>query len=336
MKVLVTGGAGFIGSHTVVELEKAGHQAAILDNLTNSSQEVVKRISALVDREIPLFETDMLDTEALNEIFNNNQFDAVIHMAGLKSVAESVEEPKRYNDVNVGSTMALLDAMKNHRVDQLIFSSSATVYGEPETLPVNEEDSAINATNPYGMTKVINERILQDTAAGDDSWEITILRYSNPIGAHPSGTIGEAPHGKPNNIMPVLTQVAVGKLKEFELMGTDYETNDGTTVRDYLHVIDVARAHVEALKHIESGCQIYNVSTGVGTSAKQLIKAFEKANDLKIPVVDKPRRDGDVAEFYLDASKAEQELGWKAEISIEQACRDAWNWQQKNPQGYQS
>lgn len=338
MKVLVTGGAGYIGSHTIIELLKAGHQVHVVDNLVNSSIESLQRVKQISGTEIPFTELDLCDASALDALFAGEQFDAVIHFAGLKAVGESVAEPLRYYQNNIDSTLALCEVMQKHGVKKLIFSSSATVYGTPEELPLTE-DSPIGSgiTNPYGWTKYMIEQILRDLAHADSKWQISLLRYFNPIGAHASGLIGEDPSGIPNNLLPYVAQVAVGKLDKIKVFGDDYDTVDGTGVRDYIHVVDLARGHVAALEHLPAPgeAETYNLGTGEGTSVFELIHAFEKACGKKLPYEIVARRPGDVAACYADASKAARELGWKANLSISDACRDAWNWQSKNPDGYQ-
>ena len=336
MKILVTGGAGFIGSHTCVELMQAGYELVILDNFSNSSVAAVERVAQITDEVVKFYEGDIRDRDLLDLIFEENDISSVIHFAGLKSVSESVSRPMDYYQQNIGGTLTLLDAMSAHDVRDLIFSSSATVYGDPAEIPITEECPKGLCTNPYGWTKSMLEQIMMDIHRADGRWNIVLLRYFNPIGAHPSGLIGEDPNGTPNNLMPYVTQVAVGKLKELGVFGDDYDTPDGTGVRDYIHVVDLARGHVKAIEKLDEGCglRIYNLGTGTGYSVLDVVRSFEKANVVKIPYVIKPRRAGDIAVCYCDPSKAERELGWKAEYDLEKMCEDAWRWQQMNPGGY--
>lgn len=335
MNILVTGGAGYIGSHTCLELLKSGHGVVVIDNLYNSKKEALRRVEKLADKTLKFYEGDVRDAALLKKIFSENKIDVVIHFAGLKAVGESVEKPLEYYDNNVGCTFTLCEAMRNAGVKNIIFSSSATVYGVPKKVPI-AEDAPLSVTNPYGRTKLMIEEILQDLHTADPSWNVTLLRYFNPIGAHKSGKIGEFPNGIPNNLTPYIAQVASGKLKEVKVFGNDYPTPDGTGVRDYIHVVDLARGHVMALKNATSGgVHIYNLGTGKGYSVIEVIKAFEKASGVKIPYTIAPRRAGDVAVNYADPSKAYSELGWKAELGIEDMCRDLWNWQKNNPNGYE-
>ena len=336
MRILVAGGAGYIGSHTCLVLLEAGHEVVVADNLCNSKTESLKRVQELTGKPIKFYEVDVTDEAALEVIFTEQQIDGVIHFAGLKAVGESVEQPIRYYYNNVVSTMTLCKVMQRHGVHKFVFSSSATVYGENE-IPFVETMQLLPTTNPYGETKVMSERILQDVAAVNADWSVALLRYFNPIGAHESGRIGEDPQGIPNNLMPYVTQVASGKREYLRVWGNDYPTVDGTGVRDYIHVMDLAEGHVRAIEKLEQekGVLIYNLGTGHGVSVLQLVHAFETANDLTIPYQVFDRRAGDIAEFYADASKAERELNWKAERTIEDMCRDAWNWQKQNPQGYE-
>lgn len=337
MKVLVTGGAGYIGSHTVLELVAAGHDPVIVDNYANSSPEALKRLENLAGRTLPFYEADCADRQALDEIFAAETVEAVIHFAGLKAVGESVADPLRYYRVNLGSTLALCEAMQAHDVTNLIFSSSATVYGTPSELPLRETSQVGGGiTNPYGRTKYMIEQILTDLAAAEPAWRITILRYFNPIGAHASGQIGEDPKGIPNNLLPYVAQVAVGKLDTVRVFGDDYDTPDGTGVRDYIHVVDLARGHVAALEHLPTAgsTEAYNLGTGQGTSVLELIKAFETASGRPIPYEVAARRPGDIASCYADVSKAGEKLQWQAEKSIADACADSWRWQSHNPNGY--
>jgi len=337
MKILVTGGAGYIGSHTIIELSKQGHSIAVVDNLSNSNPESLRRVATIIGHEVPFFKTDCTDKKALNEVFDKVTPDAVIHFAALKSVTESVAQPIRYYQNNINSTLVLCEVMQEKGVKKLIFSSTAAVYGTPADLPITEKTTAGEGiTNPYGRSKYMIERILEDIKASDPEWQITILRYFNPIGAHESGLIGEDPNGPPNNLLPYISQVAVGRRPTLNVYGDDYDTADGTGVRDYIHVVDLARGHVAALEHLHKGTEanIYNLGTGHGTSVFELLHAFEKACGHSIHYTVAPRRPGDIATCYADPSKAEKELGWKAEKTIEDACRDAWRWQSKNPNGF--
>lgn len=333
--ILVTGGAGYIGSHTLIELINNNFEVVVIDNLANSSRESLRRVEQITGHEIPFIEADVRDQSALDDIFTTYDIDSVIHFAGLKAVGESVAKPLEYYDNNLVSTLALLEAMREHNVKQLVFSSSATVYGSPSELPLRETSTVgVGLTNPYGKTKYMIEQIIQDYCAADPTFEATVLRYFNPIGAHQSGQIGEDPNGIPNNLLPYVAQVAVGKLQSVGVFGNDYDTPDGTGVRDYIHVVDLARGHVAALQHMKAGASIYNLGTGSGTSVLEIIKAFSKACGRNLPYDIKPRRAGDIAACYADCSKAERELGWRAELSIEQACADSWRWQSQNPNGF--
>jgi len=333
--ILVTGGAGYIGSHTLIELINNNFKVVAIDDLANSSRESLRRIEQITGHEIPFIEADVRDQSALSDIFTTYDIDSVIHFAGLKAVGESVAKPLEYYDNNLVSTMTLLEAMREHNVKQLVFSSSTTVYGSPSELPLRETSTVgVGLTNPYGKTKYMIEQIIQDYCAADPTFEATILRYFNPIGAHQSGQIGEDPNGIPNNLLPYVAQVAVGKLQSVGVFGDDYDTPDGTGVRDYIHVVDLARGHVAALQHMKAGASIYNLGTGSGTSVLEIIKAFSKACGRDLPYEIKPRRAGDIAACYADCSKAERELGWRAELSIEQACADSWRWQSQNPNGF--
>ena len=336
MRILVAGGAGYIGSHTCLVLLEAGHEVVVADNLCNSKTESLRRVESLTGKAIVFYEADATDEVALEQIFTEQQIDGVIHFAGLKAVGESVEQPIRYYFNNVVSTMALCKVMQRHGVNKFVFSSSATVYGE-NAIPFVETMNLLPTTNPYGESKVMSERILQDVAKVNPDWSVALLRYFNPIGAHESGRIGEDPQGIPNNLMPYVTQVASGKREYLRVWGDDYPTADGTGVRDYIHVMDLAEGHVRAIEKLneEKGVLVYNLGTGRGVSVLELVYAFEKANDLTIPYQVFERRAGDIAEFYADASKAEREMGWKATRTIEDMCRDAWNWQKQNPQGYE-
>lgn len=332
---LVTGGAGYIGSHTLIELINNNFEVVVIDNLANSSRESLRRVEQITGHEIPFIEADVRNQSVLDDIFTTYSIDSVIHFAGLKAVGESVAKPLEYYDNNLVSTLALLEAMREHNVKQLVFSSSATVYGSPSELPLRETSTVgVGLTNPYGKTKYMIEQIIQDYCAADPTFEATILRYFNPIGAHQSGQIGEDPNGIPNNLLPYVAQVAVGKLQSVGVFGNDYDTPDGTGVRDYIHVVDLARGHVAALQHMKAGANVYNLGTGSGTSVLEIIKAFSKACGRDLPYEIKPRRAGDIAACYADCSKAERELGWRAELSIEQACADSWRWQSQNPNGF--
>mgnify|MGYP000931292274 FL=1 len=335
-RILVTGGAGYIGSHTVVELIAAGYEAIIVDNFSNSSVEVLDRLKTITGVDVPFYKGSISDKEFMNRVFEENQIDAVIHFAAYKAVGESVQEPLKYYKNNVCGTISLLDIMKLHKVEHIIFSSSATVYGMNNISPLTE-DLPTSATNPYGYTKLMMEQILTDVALALSDWSVTNLRYFNPIGAHESGLIGEAPNGIPNNLMPYITQVAVGKLQELSVFGNDYDTHDGTGVRDYIHVVDLAKGHVLALKHnLENkGVAIFNLGTGIGYSVLDMVKAFENVNSVKVPYTIKDRRPGDVATCYADASKANDILGWKAEKTLQDMMRDSWRWQSSNPNGYE-
>ncbi len=330
MKVLVTGGTGYIGSHTVVELLNAGHEVVIFDNLYNSKEEVVDSIEKITGKRPRFFKADLLDMDSMRAPFESDTFDAVIHFAGLKAVGESVAKPLLYYENNVAGTINLVKLMKEYNVNSIIFSSSATVYGSPKTVPILE-DFPLSTTNPYGATKLMLENILTDVANADPDMNVVLLRYFNPIGAHESGLLGEVPNGIPNNLMPYIMQVAVGKLPCLGVFGNDYDTHDGTGVRDYIHVVDLAKGHVNALsKTVKgSGVNIYNLGTGTGYSVLDIVKAFEKANDIKIPYEIKPRRSGDIAVCYADPAKAKEELGWVAEKDLTTMCKDSWNFARK-------
>lgn len=338
MNVLVTGGAGYIGSHTVVELINAGHKVVVVDNLCNSNKKSLDRVAQILGLKeaIPFYQADIRDGAALEKIFASHKIDCVIHFAGLKAVGESVEKPWEYYNNNISGTLTLLDAMRRGGCKNIIFSSSATVYGDAAEIPITEKCPKGQCTNPYGWTKSMLEQVLSDIQKADNEWNVVLLRYFNPIGAHPSGLIGENPNGIPNNLMPYVTQVAVGRRPELGVFGNDYDTPDGTGVRDYIHVVDLARGHVKAIEAIRGKCGLglYNLGTGHGYSVLELVKAFEKVNGVKIPYSIKPRREGDLATVYSDPSKAERELGWKAEYGIEEMCRDSWNWQKNNPEGF--
>ena len=337
MAVLVTGGAGYIGSHTVVELQNAGYDVVVLDNLSNASEKALDRVSKITGKPVKFYKADILDRDALNDIFDEETIESCIHFAGLKAVGESVVKPWEYYENNIAGTLTLIAVMRKHNVKNIIFSSSATVYGDPAQIPITEECPKGQCTNPYGWTKSMLEQVLTDIQKADPEWNVMLLRYFNPIGAHKSGTIGENPNGIPNNLMPYITQVAVGKLKELGVFGNDYDTPDGTGVTDYIHVVDLAKGHIKALKKIEEnpGLAIYNLGTGKGYSVLDIVKNFEAATGVKIPYVIKPRRAGDIATCYCDASKAEKELDWKAENGIREMCEDSWRWQSNNPQGYE-
>ena len=337
MSILVTGGTGYIGSHTVVELQNAGFEAVIVDNLSNSKALVLDRIEAITGKRPKFYNADLRDKEALAKIFKENpDIEAVIHFAGLKAVGESVAKPLEYYDNNIHGTLSLLEAMRDAGVKNIVFSSSATVYGDPAFVPITEECPKGTCTNPYGWTKSMLEQILSDLTVPDKEWNVILLRYFNPIGAHNSGTMGEDPSGIPNNLMPYITQVAVGKRDHLNVFGNDYDTHDGTGVRDYIHVVDLAIGHVKALNKIREKCglKIYNLGTGHGYSVLDIVKAFEKASGVKIPYEITARRPGDIATCYADASKAKAELGWEAQYGIEEMCEDSWRWQKNNPEGY--
>ena len=340
--VLVTGGAGFIGSHTVIELLQSGYEVVVVDDLSNASVVALDRVRQIVGDEaasrLTFYEDNVLDRDALDRIFDEHPIDRVIHFAGFKAVGESVKKPVEYYHNNIESTLTLVDVMRNHGCKSIIFSSSSTVYGDPDKLPLTEESPKKACTNPYGWTKWMIEQILTDLHTADPEWDVVLLRYFNPIGAHPSGLIGEDPKGIPNNLVPYVAQVAVGKLAAVQVFGDDYPTPDGTGVRDYIHVVDLARGHVAALNWMNGreGVEIFNLGTGKGTSVLEVIRAFSKACGKDLPYVIKPRRGGDIAENYGDASKAEREMGWKAQYNIDDMCRDSWNWQSHNPDGFRS
>ncbi|MBP5677691.1 MAG: UDP-glucose 4-epimerase GalE [Bacteroidales bacterium] len=373
MNILVTGGAGFIGSHTLIELYKAGHTAVVVDNLSNSNPVALQRVESILNDEvrnsnvghtpqslrdsspnlgeqleIPFYKVDIQDREGLERVFEEHQFDACIHFAGLKAVGESVEKPWEYYENNIGGTLTLVDVMRKHGCKNIIFSSSATVYGDPVEIPITENCPKGQCTNPYGWTKSMLEQVLMDIQKADPEWNVVLLRYFNPVGAHKSGRIGENPNGIPNNLMPYITQVAVGKRKELGVFGNDYPTPDGTGVRDYIHVVDLANAHVAALKcfannfefrnsksEIQNSTFIYNVGTGHGYSVLDMVKAFVRVNGVEVPYSIKPRRAGDIATCYCNPAKAKKELGWEARYGVDDMVRDSWNWQRQNPEGYQ-
>lgn len=338
-KILVTGGAGYIGSHTVVALIEQGFEPIIYDNLSNSNVEVLNRIKAITKIKPTFIHGELRDRDALNRVFNQYQFAAVVHFAGLKAVGESVAQPLRYYDNNVGGSLSLFEAMQSHRVFNIVFSSSATVYGEPKAMPI-AETSPLSATNPYGRTKLIIEQILSDLSVSDERWRISLLRYFNPVAAHESGLIGEHPNGIPNNLLPYIAQVAVGKLAQLSIFGDDYPTIDGTGVRDYIHVVDLADAHLKALNLITSndpkftGCHAYNIGTGEGISVLEMVRAYERACGHSIDYQIKPRRPGDVASCFADTTKTAEQLNWRAKYGLDQMMQDSWRWQSNNPDGY--
>ena len=336
MAILVTGGAGYIGSHTVVELQNSGYDVIVCDNLSNSSRTSLERVKMITGKDVPFYLADIRDRDALNEIFEKEQIDSVIHFAGLKAVGESVTKPWEYYDNNITGTLTLIDVMRKHNVKNIIFSSSATVYGIPEYSPITEDFPKGQCMHPYGWTKSMLEQILSDMHTSDPSWNVVILRYFNPIGAHKSGLIGEDPSGIPNNLMPYVTQVAVGKRPELGVFGNDYNTHDGTGVRDYIHVVDLAVGHVKALRKIEenAGLKIYNLGTGTGYSVLDIVHNFEDATGVPVPYSIKPRRPGDIDIYYASPKKARDELGWEAQYGVKEMCEDSWRWQKMNPNGY--
>ena len=336
MQVLVTGGAGYIGSHTVIELLNEGYEVVVIDNLSNASREALKRVEKITGKKVAFYENDVRDRAALELIFTAHDIDWVIHFAGLKAVGESVRKPIEYYNNNLLSTLVLVETMQKFGVKNIVFSSSATVYGDPAELPLRETTPLNPTTNPYGTSKVMQEQMLKDLYIADNEWNVVLLRYFNPVGAHESGLIGEDPKGIPNNLMPYVAQVASGKLKEIGVFGNDYPTPDGTGVRDYIHVVDLAKGHVAALEGAKAaGVHIYNLGTGNGYSVLDMIHAFEKACGKPLPYSIKPRRAGDIATCYASSEKAEKELGWKAQFDLERMCRDQWNWQKNNPNGYE-
>lgn len=335
MKILVTGGAGYIGSHTCVELLNNNYEVVVVDNLYNSCEEAINRVKKITGKELGFYEGDLLDESFLTKVFLQEKPEAVIHFAGYKAVGESVAKPVEYYHNNITGTLILCDVMRRHNCKKIVFSSSATVYGNPAFVPVTEECPKGTITNPYGQTKGMIEQILEDIYVSDPQWNITVLRYFNPIGAHSSGLIGEDPKGIPNNLVPYIAKVAVGKLDKLGVFGNDYDTPDGTGVRDYIHVVDLAAGHVCALAHMKEGVQIFNLGTGHGYSVLDVVKAYGKACGKEIPYEIKARRPGDIATCYSDPSKAEKELGWKARYGIGEMCRDSYRWQSKNPNGYQ-
>ena len=335
MKILVTGGAGYIGSHTCIELVKADYKVIVVDNLCNSSLESLKRVEKLVNSDIPFHKVDVRDKTALTQVFEQYSIDGVIHFAGLKAVGESVEKPIEYYDTNVGGTFILADVMREFGCKTFVFSSSATVYGDPHVVPI-KEDFPLSVTNPYGRSKLMIEEFFQDVFVADDSWNIALLRYFNPVGAHKSGLIGEDPNGIPNNLIPYISQVAVGKLENLSVFGGDYDTPDGTGVRDYIHVVDLAKGHVKALQALKNKPQVLtvNLGTGNGYSVLDMVKAFERASGKNIPYQIVDRRPGDIATCYADSAYAKEKLDWKAECELDEMCEDAWRWQSQNPDGY--
>lgn len=337
MAILVTGGAGYIGSHTCIELLNAGYDVVVLDNLYNSSEKALERVEQITGKKVTFYKADILDKEAMNAIFDKEDIDSVIHFAGLKAVGESVAKPLEYYHNNMTGTFNLCDVMRNHGVKKIIFSSSATVYGDPAFIPITEECPKGKITNPYGQTKGMLEQVLTDLHVSDPEWSVVLLRYFNPIGAHKSGMIGEDPKGIPNNLVPYIAQVAVGKREKLGVFGDDYDTHDGTGVRDYIHVVDLARGHVKALQKFEDkpDVYIYNLGTGNGYSVLDVLHAFEKACGKTLPYEVKDRRPGDIATCYADPAKAKAELGWEAEYGIEEMCEDSWRWQSNNPNGYE-
>ncbi len=336
MKILLTGGAGYIGSHTAIELMNAGYEVVICDNFSNSKPEALNRIKKITGKDFSFYKIDVADKAALDEVFTKEDILSVIHFAGYKAVGESVAKPVEYYRNNLDSTLTLLEVMKEHSVKNLIFSSSATVYGAPDEVPIKETADVGRCTNPYGWTKYMIERIIEGACNADKTFSAVVLRYFNPVGAHKSGLIGEDPQGIPNNLMPFISQVAVGKLKELGVFGNDYPTKDGTGVRDYIQVVDLAKGHVAAQRYIEKndGLEVFNLGTSNGLSVLDMVKSFEKVNGIKVPYVIKDRRPGDIAECYADATKAKEKLGWTAEYTVDDMCADTWNWQKNNPNGY--
>ena len=335
MKILVTGGSGYIGSHTVLELLEAGYDTVVLDNLCNSSEESLNRVEQITGKKVTFYKADIRDHAAMDKIFADEKPEAVIHFAGLKAVGESVQKPLMYYDNNIAGTVTLLNVMKEYGCKKIVFSSSATVYGKPASVPIRE-DFPLSVTNPYGRTKLMIEKILGDVYTADNSWDIILLRYFNPIGAHESGLIGEDPDGIPNNLLPYVAKVAVGRLEKVNVFGDDYDTPDGTGVRDYIHVVDLAKGHVKAIEKIAQnpGLKVYNLGTGNGYSVLDIIHAFSKACGHEIPYVIGPRRAGDIDMCYADPQKAYEELNWKAEYNLDKMCEDTWRWQSQNPDGY--
>lgn len=336
MNILLTGGAGYIGTHTIIELDKAGHSVVVIDNFSNSNNQALARVESMIGKKIPFYEADVRDRACLDRIFTENSIDAVIHFAGFKAVGESVRKPIEYYHNNMTATFILVEAMRDHGCKNLIFSSSCTVYGAPESVPVNETCKAGACTNPYGRTKAMLENVLTDLQIAEPEWNIALLRYFNPVGAHPCGKIGEDPNGIPNCLMPYITKVAVGKLPKLTVFGDDYDTPDGTCIRDYIHVCDVASGHVAALKAIAAGCGLvtYNLSTGRGHSVKEVIDSFVRVNGVDVPYAIGPRRSGDAPVMFGDPSKIKHDLGWEAVFGLDDMCRDAYNFQKNNPNGY--
>lgn len=336
MSILVTGGAGYIGSHTCVELLEAGYEVVVVDNLYNASQKAIDRVEEITGKKVTFYEADLLDKEALDKIFDAHDIDAVIHFAGYKAVGESVQKPIEYYHNNMTGTLILCDVMRNHGVKNIVFSSSATVYGDPAQIPITENCPKGQPTNPYGWTKSMLEQVLTDIHTSDNEWNVILLRYFNPIGAHKSGIIGEDPKGIPNNLVPYIAQVAVGKRAALGVFGNDYDTPDGTGVRDYIHVVDLAIGHVKAIEKIKQnpGVEVYNLGTGNGYSVLQVVEAFGKACGHPIPYEIKPRREGDIATCYCDPQKAKEDLGWTAQYGVDEMCQDTWRWQSGNPNGY--
>ena len=336
MNILLTGGAGFIGSHTCVEMLKAGHSVVVVDNYVNSNPEAICRVEEITGCSVKVYEADVCDKAAMTRIFDENAFDAVIHFAGLKAVGESVSIPLRYYRNNLDSTLTLCEVMAEHNCKKLVFSSSATVYGVPDEVPLREDMFCKGCTNPYGWTKYMIEKILMGLVTADPEWSVVLLRYFNPIGAHESGRIGEDPSGIPNNLMPYITKVAAGQLEKLSVFGNDYDTHDGTGVRDYIHVVDLAKGHVAACDYAakNTGCEIINLGTGVGYSVLDIVNAFTGVNNVPVPYAIAPRRPGDIDACFADPAKAEKLLGWKAEKTLEDMCRDSWRWQSGNPKGY--
>ncbi len=335
MKILVTGGAGYIGSHTVVQLVGVGHDVAVVDNLSNAKAESLRRVCEITGHEVSLHEVDLLDADALREVFARERPEAVVHFAGLKAVGESVAEPARYYRNNVSGTLELVRVMDEHDCRRIVFSSSATVYGDPQSVPINE-GAPLGATNPYGWSKLMVEKVLTDVASSDERWSVALLRYFNPVGAHDSGRIGEDPQGIPNNLVPFIAQVAVGRRERLAVYGDDYDTTDGTGVRDYIHVVDLADGHLAALEYLvyRGGCSAWNLGTGTGSSVLEVVAAFARASDREIPYAVHPRRPGDVSSSYADPGLAELDLGWKATRTLDDMCTDTWRWQSGNPEGY--
>ena len=336
MSILVTGGAGYIGSHTCVELLEAGYEVVVVDNLYNASPKAIERVEEITGKKVTFYEADLLDKEALDKIFDSHEIDAVIHFAGYKAVGESVQKPIEYYHNNMTGTLILCDVMRNHGVKNIVFSSSATVYGDPAQIPITENCPKGQPTNPYGWTKSMLEQVLTDIHTSDNEWNVILLRYFNPIGAHKSGIIGEDPKGIPNNLVPYIAQVAVGKRAALGVFGNDYDTPDGTGVRDYIHVVDLAIGHVKAIEKIKQnpGVEVYNLGTGNGYSVLQVVEAFGKACGHPIPYEIKPRREGDIATCYCDPQKAKEDLGWTAQYGVDEMCQDTWRWQSGNPNGY--